>query len=161
MPTLESNISSLLTSDTIVVGGRGGDHFAVIDRLVDLLSDDPRVLEIERVRKAVHEREDQMSTAVGVGLALPHARTEAVSGTVASFAVTADAVDFQTPDEVPVRLVFLLVGPRTDVSRHVRILSRLSRLMQREALRSRLLEARSSAEAHAAFEAAEMALLAG
>lgn len=154
-------ISSLLRSETVAVGIPGGNKDTVIDAVVDLLAADDRVQSIDRLREAVHEREEQMSTGVGLGLALPHARTDAVSDTVAAFAVTSEPAEFQAPDGEPVRLVFLLAGPRADVSLHIRVLSRISRLMQRDRLRTRLLATTSAAEVIAAFEEAEMELLAG
>ncbi len=101
-----------------------------------------------------------MPTAVGVGLALPHARTDAVSDTIAAFATTQEDVLFETPDDVPVRMIFLLAGPRSDTSRHVRILSRISRLMQQPELRSRLIALEDPTAIIPTFEEAELALLA-
>lgn len=161
MPTADTNISSLLDETSVTVGLSGGDKGDVINRLVDLLHGNGRVDDLAKLRAAVHDRENRMSTGVGFGLALPHARTDAVNDTVAAFAVTREAAEFEAPDDEPVRLVFLLAGPRADMSRHVRILSRISRLMQQERLRSRLYAADTVDEILASFEEAEMALLAG
>ncbi len=160
MPDTDTNISSLLSLASVAVDSPGGASADVIGRVVDLLRDDPRVTDLERLRKAVQERELQMSTGVGGGFALPHARTDAVTATVAAFAVTKDPARFEAPDDVPVRLVFLLAGPRADMSRHIRILSRVSRLVQRRDLRSRLLAETSAEGVIAAFADAETELLA-
>jgi len=156
----QDSISSLLTTQTVAVGMPGGDKLQVIDQMAALLRSDARVRDIARLGAAVREREAMMSTGVGTGLAIPHARTDAVLSTVAAFAVTSDPVGFEVPDDVPVRLVFLLAGPRADMSRHIRILSRVSRLMQRADFRDRLLAAGSEQEVLSLFEEAESALLA-
>jgi mannitol/fructose-specific phosphotransferase system IIA component (Ntr-type) len=96
-----------------------------------------------------------MSTGVGKGLALPHARSGGVTTTVAAFATTGGPVEYGSFDEQPVRLVLLLVGPDGERGTHVRLLSRVSRLMSDEAFRARLLAAGSEAEVLAAFSEAE------
>jgi mannitol/fructose-specific phosphotransferase system IIA component (Ntr-type) len=158
--TTGDTISSFLSLDSVAVGMPGGEAKAVIDRMVDLLKSDERVRDLERLREAVNARERMMSTGVGTGLAIPHTRTDAVSSTVGAFAVTAEPALFGSPDEVPVRLVFLLAGPASDMSRHIRVLSRISRLMQREEFRLRLLSAATPLEVLEAFEGAESTLLA-
>lgn len=142
MPATDQlSISDLLAAEAIRVGLVGEDKDAVIDGLVDLLAGHPDVLDLDTVRSDVHARERQMSTGVGKGLALPHARSAAVRATVAAFAVASEPVDYDAIDGEPVRLLFLLVGPDGERGRHIRLLSRLSRLMNRDAFREALLGA--------------------
>ena len=96
-----------------------------------------------------------MSTGVGMGLALPHARSAAVNDTVAAFATTANGVPFSAHDGQPVSMIFLLVGPEGERSRHIRLLGRISRLMNRDAFRQRLLDATTPDEALTLFRDAE------
>jgi mannitol/fructose-specific phosphotransferase system IIA component (Ntr-type) len=93
------------------------------------------------VRSAIFEREQMMSTGVGKGLGLPHAKTSAATETVAAFATTAEPVDFGAIDDEPVRLLLLVVGPEEHKSQHVKILGRISRLVSRDGLRERLVNA--------------------
>jgi mannitol/fructose-specific phosphotransferase system IIA component (Ntr-type) len=83
---------------------------------------------------------------VGSGFAIPHGKTDAVTDIVAAFAVTAQPIDYQSLDDQPVRLVFLLVGRDNMVGPHIKLLSRISRLMNKEEFRKRLLEAASPNE---------------
>ena len=87
-----------------------------------------------------------MSTGVGNGFAIPHGKTDAVTDIVAAFAVTAEPIDYQSLDEKPVRLVFLLVGKDNLVGPHIKLLSRISRLMNKEEFRKRLLELKTPKE---------------
>jgi len=98
------------------------------------------------VKEAIFERERIMSTGVGNGFAIPHGKTDAVSDIVAAFAVTAQPIDYQSLDEKPVRLVFLLVGKDNMVGPHIKLLSRISRLMNKEEFRTRLLTLKTSKE---------------
>ena len=132
-------ISDILTEDLVVTGLQGKTKDDIIDAMIDLVSVSPKVLDKEKVRKAIFEREKIMSTGVGNGFAIPHGKTDAVTDIVAAFAVTAEPIDYQSLDEKPVRLVFLLVGKDNLVGPHIKLLSRISRLMNKEDFRKRLL----------------------
>jgi len=132
-------ISDILTDDLVVTGLQGKTKDDIIDAMIDLVAASPKVLDKEKVRKAIFERERIMSTGVGNGFAIPHGKTDAVTDIVAAFAVTAEPIDYQSLDEKPVRLVFLLVGKDNLVGPHIKLLSRISRLMNKEDFRKRLL----------------------
>ncbi len=134
-------ISDILTEDLVVTGLQGKSKDEIIDAMIDLVASSPKVLDKEKVRKAIFEREKIMSTGVGNGFAIPHGKTDAVTDIVAAFAVTAEPIDYQSLDEKPVRLVFLLVGKDNLVGPHIKLLSRISRLMNKEEFRRRLLDA--------------------
>lgn len=142
MPTTQTTrINQLLSPEHIRIGLPGTSKSEVIDALVDVLEGHEAVGSLETVRKAIFDREKKMSTGVGKGLGLPHAKTSAATETVAAFATTAEPVDFGAIDDTPVRLLLLLVGPEEHKSQHVKILGRISRLVSREPLRERLVEA--------------------
>jgi fructose-specific phosphotransferase system IIA component len=132
-------ISDILTEDLVVAGLKGSSKNDVIDAMVDLVALSPKVLDKEKVRSAILERERIMSTGVGNGFAIPHGKTDAVAEIVAAFAVTEEEIDYDSLDEKPVRLVFLLVGKDNLVGPHIKLLSRISRLMNKEEFRKRLL----------------------
>ncbi len=132
-------ISDILNEQLIVTNLKGDSKDDIINALVDRIGDSPKVLDTEKVRQAIFEREKLMSTGVGNGFAIPHGKTDAVSDIVAAFAVTSEPIDYQSLDEKPVRLVFLLVGKDSMVGPHIKLLSRISRLMNKEQFRERLL----------------------
>ncbi|HET6568706.1 MAG TPA: PTS sugar transporter subunit IIA [Rhodothermales bacterium] len=157
--TIVAEIYQLLTPETIRVGLPGRTKEEVINRLIDLLQGSPGVRDLEAVRKAVFEREAIMSTGVGKGLGLPHAKTAAVDDTVAAFAVTEQPIEFGSIDSKPVRLLFLLLGSEQAKSLHIKLLSRVSRLMNRDSFREQLLQAESAEDVLAAFSDGESQLL--
>jgi fructose-specific phosphotransferase system IIA component len=148
-------ISDILTENLVATGLPGKTKNEVIDAMIDLVASSPKVMDKEKVRKAIFEREEIMSTGVGNGFAIPHGKTEAVADIVAAFAVTAQPIDYQSLDEKPVRLVFLLVGKDNLVGPHIKLLSRISRLMNKEEFRKRLLDMKSPREILEAFRQEE------
>lgn len=152
-------ISEILSPGTIRAGLEGSDKLSIIHAMVDLLAGHPAVEDLEEVRRVVLEREELMSTGVGKGLALPHGKTSAVTGNVAALALTKQPIDFEAMDDQPVRLVFLLVGTPEAKSQHVKILSRISRLMNRDAVRDRMLAARTNDDLYRAVVEGEASLL--
>lgn len=100
-----------------------------------------------------------MSTGVGGGFAIPHGKTDGVVDLVGAIATTALPIDFESLDEQPVRIIFLLVGPESMVGPHIKILSRISRLMNREDFRNRLLAAASPSEVYELIKQEELACL--
>ena len=140
----ETPIRDLLSSGAVRVGLAAPSKAAVLDGMVDLLAGHPAVLDLDGVREEVHAREARMSTGVGSGLAIPHARSGGVTGTAAAFAITAEPIGFGSIDGAPVRLVFLLVGPERERGHHLVWLSRVSRLMNRAGFRADLLAARTA-----------------
>lgn len=139
-------ISSILTEDLIQVDVPGSTKEEVINAVIDLAAKSPKVKDVEKVRHAIFEREKIMSTGVGKGFAIPHGKTDAVSDIVAAFAVTREPIDYQSLDHEPVRLLFLLIGKDSLVGAHIKLLSRISRLMNKEELRTRLLHATNATE---------------
>lgn len=152
-------ISDILTEETVIPALQGNSKDDIIDAMIDLVASSPKVLDREKVRKAIFDREGIMSTGVGNGFAIPHGKTDAVSDIVAAFAVTARPIDYESLDEQPVRLVFLLVGKDNLVGPHIKLLSRISRLMNKEDFRNRLLALKSSQEILETFRQEEATYL--
>lgn len=148
-------IGDILTEDMVMTGLEGSTKDEIIDAMIELVGKSPKVIDKEKVRDAIFEREKIMSTGVGNGFAIPHGKTDAVSDIVAAFAVTAEPIDYQSLDEKPVRLVFLLVGKDNMVGPHIKLLSRISRLMNKEEFRKRLIELRTPHEILDSFKKEE------
>jgi len=139
-------VSELLKPEFIIPELKGESKEDIINELIDLFKNDPRVDDIEKVRSAVLDREKVMSTGVGKGFAIPHGKTNAVKEIVGAFGKIKDGIDYQSLDGNPVQLVFLLVGKDNLISTHIKLLSRISRLMNKDDFRHRLREANSADE---------------
>ena len=133
----------------------------IINEMIALAGSQKQVSDKERMRTAIFDREKIMSTGVGSGFAIPHGKTDAVSDIVAAFAVTAQPIDYQSLDDQPVRLIFLLVGRDNMVGPHIKLLSRVSRLMNNEDFRKKLLEAETPKDILELFRQEEAAITEG
>jgi fructose-specific phosphotransferase system IIA component len=139
-------ITDILTEDMVITGLDGESKDDIINAMVDLIGASQKVSDKEKVRQAIFDREKLMSTGVGNGFAIPHGKTDAVSDIVAAFAVTTQPIDYEALDGKPVRLVFLLVGKDNMVGPHIKLLSRISRLMRRDQFRARLIDLKTPHE---------------
>jgi len=148
-------VSELLKPEFIISELTGIKKEDVINELIDLFVKDPRVTDLEKVRTAVLDREKIMSTGVGKGFAIPHGKTGAVTEILAAFGKTNRAIDYQSLDSQPVHLVFLLVGKDNLVSTHIKLLSRISRMMNKDEFRKSLLDANSNEQILELFKAEE------
>jgi PTS system nitrogen regulatory IIA component len=95
----------------------------------------------DAVLAALTAREELGSTALGMGVAIPHARVEGLDHAVIGFARSKSPIDFDAPDSDPVRLFFFLLAPMTATEQHIDTLSDLASLLCRQALRNALLDA--------------------
>ena len=139
-------ISNILNEDLIQVNIPGETKEDIINAIIDLAAKSDNISDIDKVREAIFEREKIMSTGVGKGFAIPHGKTDAVTDIVAAFGITEKPIDYQSLDHEPVRLIFLLIGKDSLVGAHIKLLSRISRLMNKEQLRDKLLNSKTPAE---------------
>lgn len=139
-------VSDILNDKVVLAELKSVKKEDVINEMINLFNDDPRVTDIEKVRDAVMEREQIMSTGVGKGFAIPHGKTSAVTGIIGAFAKTSKEINYGSLDGKPVNLIFLLVGKDNLVSTHIKLLSRISRLMNKDDFRERLKNAESKEE---------------
>jgi mannitol/fructose-specific phosphotransferase system IIA component (Ntr-type) len=103
------------------------------------------------------DRERLMSTGIGNGVALPHGKSDVVDESIAAVATLASPIDYDSLDDKPVSIIILLVGPEGSVGLHLRLLSRISRMVGSEQFRSSLLTAKSAADVLALFSGNEEA----
>jgi fructose PTS system EIIBC or EIIC component len=136
-------VHELLSTKNILTEFRNENKEDVINELVDLLKNDERVLDLEEVRKCVFEREEKMSTGVGKGFAIPHGKTNSVNDILAAFGKSETPIEYNSLDGEPVHLVFLLVGKENLLAKHIKLLSRISRMMNNEEFRKKLIDAES------------------
>ncbi len=145
-------ICDILKKDKIIPSMKGKTKYELINELVDLFKDDERVKDLEGMRQSVIEREKIMSTGVGKGFAIPHSKSNCVNDIIAAFGKLDEPVDFQALDGQHVNLIFLLVGKENLVGPHIKLLSRISRMMNRDEFRENLANAKTADEIYELFE---------
>ncbi|RMH54013.1 MAG: PTS sugar transporter subunit IIA [Candidatus Hydrogenedentota bacterium] len=139
-------LSDLLMEECIKMKMVAGDKRAAIEELVDVLVTATGKGDREAIIEAVWNREELMSTGIGQGIAIPHAKTNAVGKLYAVFGKSEAGIDFAALDNRPVHIFFLLVAPEDQSGPHVKALARISRLLKHSYFRTALLEATSPSE---------------
>jgi fructose-specific phosphotransferase system IIA component len=130
-----------LTPGLIKVPLAATDKLAAITEMVDLLIAGGVTTARDALLAAVLERENQRTTGIGLGFAIPHAKTDAVNRLVVAIGRTAKPIDFAAIDGKPVELIALLASPSNATSLHIQALARLSRMVTSAALLQKLLDA--------------------
>jgi mannitol/fructose-specific phosphotransferase system IIA component (Ntr-type) len=137
--------SLLLAPERVRVPLVAASKQEVLAELVGVLVDSLGVAaERDEILQAVLERETVLSTGIGGGVALPHAKYNGLNGLVMAAGTSREPIEFEALDGQPVRLFFLLLGPDSAAGAHVRALSRVSRIVQDASLRGRLVGATNS-----------------
>lgn len=138
-------ITDLLKKECIKLNCALNSKAEAVDLLVGLHEKAGNLNNTEVYKKAILAREAQGSTAVGNGIAIPHAKTEAVNGPALSAATVPDGVDYEALDGQPTNLLFMIAAPM-DGDLHLEVLSRLMVLLMDEAFKNSLLSAKTPDE---------------
>jgi fructose-specific phosphotransferase system IIA component len=150
MATLERSegvsVSQLLTEQVIKPDLDVDSRDEVFESLVELLEDQGEVGDATTALEDIRDREEILSTGIGNGVAIPHAKTEAVDSLVAAFGRVPDGVDFKSLDGKPARLIFLLLSPQEEAGLHVRALARISRMLKNAEFREQMNDAEDAEE---------------
>jgi len=119
----------------------------VLNKLIDLCSDIPKLSSRAELADAVFKREKLMSTGIGLSIAVPHVRLNSINEVHMAFAVNQSGIeDYESLDNIPVRLIVLIIAGRNQHTSYIQILSRISRLLKSEIIRERLYNCQNAKE---------------
>ncbi|KAA9021091.1 PTS fructose transporter subunit IIABC [Niallia endozanthoxylica] len=136
-------ITKLLTKDTIRLSINGTKKLDAIEDLVKVL-DSANILSDRQIfKEAILKREEQSTTGIGEGIAIPHAKTTAVRKAAIAFGRSSEGVDYESLDGQPAHLFFMIAAPEGANNTHLEALSRLSSILMNEEARKQLLEAKT------------------
>ena len=148
-------ITDLLDARSILLDASPKSKSEALDQIVDLMVKSEKINDKEAYRKQVYAREEESTTGIGEGIAIPHGKCDAVTKPGLAAMVVKDGVDFDSLDGEPVTLMFLIAAPNTEDNVHLEVLSRLSMLLMDEDFRNKLLHAKDVDEFLAYVDAAE------
>jgi PTS system fructose-specific IIC component len=148
-------ISDILNEKIISVGMDCIDKDDAINKMIDLASKSGLMINIDKVRQCVFDREKLVSTGVGKGFAIPHGKTDEIKDIIAAFAILKNPIDFDSIDLEPVKFIFLIIGKESLLNAHIKLLSRISRLMNKDDFREKLEEAKTPEEVLKLFKEEE------
>ena len=136
-------ITDLLDKQSISLNGAPKDKKEALDQVVDLMAKSGKINDVEAYRQRVYAREEESTTGIGEGIAIPHGKCDAVTKPGLAAMVVKDGVDFDSLDGEPVHLIFLIAAPNTEDNIHLDVLSKLSVLLMDEQFTADLLNAKS------------------
>lgn len=139
-------LSDILNKVSIKLNANIESKDELLSDLVKLAGITGNISDLEKALNDVKAREDVMSTGVGKGIAIPHAKTISISKTVAALVTLNNYVDYDSLDKKPVNIAFLLLSEPVNIGNHLRLLSQISKLLNNESLRDRILESKSEEE---------------
>lgn len=148
-------IIDLLDDRSILLDGRVADKKAALDQMVELMDASGKLRDKETYRQGVYAREQEGSTGIGEGIAIPHCKSDAVIKPGLAAMVVKDGVEFESLDGQPAYLFFLIAAPNTEDNVHLDVLSRLSVLLMDEDFTNKLRQAASVSEFKQIIEEAE------
>ena len=136
-------ITDLLDKQSISLNGAPKDKKEALDQVVDRMAKSGKINDVEAYRQRVYAREEESTTGIGEGIAIPHGKCDAVTKPGLAAMVVKDGVDFDSLDGEPVHLIFLIAAPNTEDNIHLDVLSKLSVLLMDEQFTADLLNAKS------------------
>lgn len=148
------DIDDLIPESHISLDEPPSEKDACIEHLLDLIVSTDRVNERNAALEALFVREEETTTGVGMGIGIPHAKTDAVTRPSVAFTRSTDGVDFGAMDDEPAKLLFMILVPESGAEDHLTILSSLSRALMHEEVRDDLYAAETSADVQAALREA-------
>ena len=146
--SLMMKLSEVLTPELIKCPLTGVNKVDVIIELITILSEHNIVFDKDEVLEAVMERERVMTTGVGNGVAIPHCKTPHIEPFVLAMGIHYKCVDFKSLDHKPAHIFFLLIGPENKPGIHIRLLSRISRIIAKDGVRQQLMNQKTPEEIH-------------
>lgn len=143
---MSMRIIDLLAPESIRLDGRASDKNDALDKMVELMAASGKINDVSTYRKGVYAREEESTTGIGEGIAIPHCKSDAVNKPGLAAMVVPDGVEFDALDGQPVNLIFLIAAPNTEDNVHLDVLSKLSVLLMDEAFTAGLKSAGSVKE---------------
>ena len=150
-------IVDLLNKDSILLNGVPKSKTEAIDMLVDLQMKSGNISDREIYKQGILAREEKGSTAVGEGIAIPHAKSSAVKAPSLAAMTVPGGVDYEALDDEPSDVLFMIAAPDTEADVHLEVLSRLMTLLMDEDFRAKLLSAKDTDEFLSVIDTAEKA----
>ena len=139
-------ITDVLNKENIELLPSINSKKVLIDRLIEIASKSGKILNVEEVRKQVWQREKLMSTGVGKGIALPHAKSNYISAETGSLIVLKQGVEYDSSDDKLVQIALLLIGQESNFGNHLNLHGTISRFLDKDYLRSSILEAETKTD---------------
>lgn len=150
-------IRDLLAAESINLNGTPAGKTEALNQCIDFMAKSGKIADVEKYRKGVFAREEEGTTGIGMGIAIPHCKSDAVTKAGLAAMVVKDGVDFESLDGTPAKIIFLIAAPNTEDNVHLQVLSKLSVMLMDEQFTNSLINAGSVDEFLNIIDSAEKA----
>lgn len=150
-------IRDLLAAESINLNGTPAGKTEALNQCIDLMAKSGKITDVEKYRKGVFAREEEGTTGIGMGIAIPHCKSDAVTKAGLAAMVVKDGVEFESLDGTPAKIIFLIAAPNTEDNVHLQVLSKLSVMLMDEQFTNSLINAGSVDEFLNIIDSAEKA----
>lgn len=150
-------IRDLLAAESINLNGTPAGKTEALNQCIDLMAKSGKISDVEKYRKGVFAREEEGTTGIGMGIAIPHCKSDAVTKAGLAAMVVKDGVDFESLDGTPAKIIFLIAAPNTEDNVHLQVLSKLSVMLMDDQFTNSLINAGSVDEFLNIIDSAEKA----
>ena len=150
-------IRDLLAAESINLNGTPAGKTEALNQCIDLMAKSGKIADVEKYRKGVFAREEEGTTGIGMGIAIPHCKSDAVTKAGLAAMVVKDGVDFESLDGTPAKIIFLIAAPNTEDNVHLQVLSKLSVMLMDEQFTNSLINSGSVDEFLNIIDSAEKA----
>ncbi len=145
-------VKNMFSENRVVFDLKAKTKDEVLDELIEILVKDGKIIDKDVFKKAVLKREEEFSTGIGMGIAIPHGKSNSVKEASIVFGLSKAGIDYKSMDDEPAHLFFLIAVPEESSDVHLRALSEISRKLMHTETREGIYKAKSFEEFIKAFD---------
>lgn len=145
-------IKDMFSKERVCLQLGAKNKLEAIDELIDILVKDGKINDKETFRKAVLKREEEFSTGIGMGIAIPHGKSDSVNEAAIVFGKSDQGIEYGSMDDKPAHLFFLIAVPQDSNDIHLRALSQISRKLMHTDVRNAIMNSSNFEEFIKVFE---------
>lgn len=134
-------LSELIKKKNIIIGSPAKNRWDIISEMLDVAAknNDLSNEDIEEIESSLIEREKTMSTGIGKGVAIPHCTSVLVNDTIIVISLSEKGIDFDSIDGEPVKIVIMLIVPKSKLTQHIKTLANIAKLMSDDKIKDKML----------------------
>ncbi len=143
---------SELFNENYIINISANNKKDALKELIDVICKNPRITDKKRFSKAIYKREKLMSTGIGLGIAVPHARDKSIQDFVIALGIIKDGLCYESIDDKPVKLIFMIGASDSQDKAYIKLLSRIVLRLKNKNFTKQILEAKNPKDIYKLIE---------
>ena len=140
------DIPRMMAADRVVMSLASRSKRDALGELAEVSTKSGAVADVAALKNAILEREEIMSTGIGLGIAIPHAKIQAVREFVLAVGLSRSGIDYDSLDGLPVKIIIMIAAPEGQQNTYLRILAKVTHVLREDATRAKILAAATPQE---------------